>query len=279
MRGRLFAAARQACGAADKMKTIPLKMAATLLLSAAPAYAAKTSAGSGNWSDPASWSPSGAPLAIDSVTIRSGDTITLDITTAAASTTTVNGSLIFSLVSDSSLTLSGGNIVVDEGGSLLMGTSAQPMPAGILAHLVLASGTYAGQYGLIVNNGGNFIVRGSTKTPDSYATQGITTADTSLTVYGSTSTDGWQVGDVITIGPTSGNGTATTSSRTITSIAGGPSYTVNWSGGGFAAGAGLDRHKPDHRGQLDEKRRGPILRHHRHSGRGQQRVCSKVRFR
>lgn len=212
--------------------TATLLTMASLLLPAIPAYAGKTSAASGNWSNPAIWSPAGVPLAVDSVTIRSGDTITVDITTAAASTTTVLGNLIFSRVANSSLTLTGGDLNVDAGGWLDMGNEASPVPSGVNAHLVLSLGSAAGQYGLIVNPGGNFTVRGSTKTPYSYATQSITTSDTSLTVYGSTSTAGWQVGDVITIAPTLGNGPATTSSRTISSITPvGSLYTVAWSGG------------------------------------------------
>ena len=47
-----------------------------------------------------------------------------------------------------------------------MGTPVSPIPPAIAqSTLVLSSGTTAGQYGLIVQNGGNFLVYGAAKTP------------------------------------------------------------------------------------------------------------------
>ena len=57
-------------------------------------------------------------------------------------------------------------MTVEPGGHLDMGTEASPVPAGVNAHLVLALGQSAGQYGLIVEDGGDFTVRGATKAPD-----------------------------------------------------------------------------------------------------------------
>ncbi len=189
------------------------------------------SARSGAWSAPSTWSPMLTPAACNSVTIEPGHIVTVDIATAVAGSAAINGQLTFSRVNSSALTLSGGNLAVNPGGTLDLGNGGSPIPAAVGATLVLSSGTYAGQYALTVYNGGNFSVRGAAKTPYAYATQNITTSDTSLKVYGSTSTDGWQAGDTITIGPTSGSGLAATSRRVIASITGGPEYTVAWTGG------------------------------------------------
>jgi parallel beta-helix repeat protein len=99
-----------------------------------------------------------------------------------------------------------------------MGTSASPIPAGVRAHLILALGASAGQFGLIVNNGGNFTVRGATKMPVTTATASITPL--SGVVITVTDATGWGVGDVITIAPTQGNGIAATEQRFITAVAG-----------------------------------------------------------
>src|SRR5205823_9295603 len=63
--------------------------------------------------------------------------------------------------------------------------------------LILSSGTYACQYGLIVNNGGNFIVYGSAKTPSTTATATANSGATAITV--NTPITGWASGDLITI--------------------------------------------------------------------------------
>src|SRR5258708_4458277 len=175
------------------------------------AHAAKTSnVASGNWSAAGSWSPSGVPTSVDTVTIRATDVITVDTTTAIASTTTINGTLQFSTVANSSLTIVGGNVNVNSGGTLTLGTAATPIQPGTTAYLILSSGTYAAQYGLIVSTGGNFVVYGTTKTPSTTATATANSGDGSISV--NTPLTGWAVGDLITVD---------TEAVTITSIAGG----------------------------------------------------------
>src|SRR5205807_5060712 len=78
-------------------------------------------------------------------------------------------------------------------------------------------GASAGQYGLTINNGGNFIVYGSTRTPSTTATADAAAAATSISV--NTPITGWAYGDVITVD---------TEAVTITSIAG---NTVNFTPG------------------------------------------------
>ena len=164
--------------------------------------------------------------------IEAAHTVTLDTTAAVSSTATINGRLMAHRTANSSWTVVGGDVKVNPGGWLDYGADADYVFPAYIAHLVLASGTYAGQYGLIVNDGGDFTVRGAEKTPYAYATQDITAVQTELRVYGSTSVAGWASGDVITIGPTSGTGNVSLSSRTIDTILDdGAGYIVYWNGG------------------------------------------------
>src|SRR6476620_7852414 len=119
-----------------------------LFLFAAPsAYAANcTSAATGNWSAPATWATcgSGIPAAGDTVQIRSGHTVTVDISNAVAFTVQVGGitanpggTLVFN--SGSQLTVSGvvtlggagtttnGTITMTNGGKLI----AQSLALGV----------------------------------------------------------------------------------------------------------------------------------------------------
>src|SRR5258706_13047386 len=66
---------------------------------------AVTSNGTGNWSAAATWNPATVPTSTNTVTIRSGDTVTIDISTATASTTPVTGTLEFSTVANHSFTV------------------------------------------------------------------------------------------------------------------------------------------------------------------------------
>src|SRR6185295_12271410 len=113
----------------------------------------------GNWSDGTVWSLGAAPTACNTGTVVVGTTVTID-TDGIASTTTINGKLTFSRVVNSTLTLVGGNMTVAAGGTLDMGTSADPISVSS-ATLILASGTIGGQYNLTINNGGNFLVYGA----------------------------------------------------------------------------------------------------------------------
>jgi len=194
-----------------------------------------TSAGSGTWSDPATWSSATMPAGCNAVTIAAGHTVTVDITTATASTTTINGTLTFSRATSSKFTLTAGNITVQPGGTIDMGTEASPIPTAIQATLILAPGEILTPLGLIVNNGGNYTVRGATKTPYGIAGTDAFTGATSLSIPGP-GTIGWAVGDTITIGGTErlpldlGHANET-EERAITGISGSDPKTISWSGG------------------------------------------------
>jgi hypothetical protein len=189
-----------------------------------------TSAASGLWSNASTWSTGIVPESCTAVTIAAGHVVTLDAMTATSSNTVINGTLKASRTVSSSWTLVQGDLNVNAGGTLDYGNEADPIPTAVNAHLILAYGAVAGQYGLIVNNGGNFTVRGSTKTPYGYATASIAASGTSLTISASSATN-WAVGDTITIGPTSGQGSGTTEARAVTSITGADPLTISWAAG------------------------------------------------
>ena len=154
----------------------------------------RTSAGTGNWSSGSTWDVGVIPTQCSSVTIRPADVVTVD-TNAQASTTTINGTLSFSRVSNSTLTIAGGNVNVNPGGTLNMGTSGSPIPSSLISILILSSGATAGQYGLIVQNGGNFLVYGSTKMPWVQVTGTASGTNVPMNATGL----GWSVGDTVAV--------------------------------------------------------------------------------
>ncbi|MBI4057106.1 MAG: right-handed parallel beta-helix repeat-containing protein [Elusimicrobia bacterium] len=183
------------------------------------------SARSGNWSDPTTWDRGIVPTASLGVIIQSGHTVTLDIPQATASITTLNGTLRFSRSADSQLTLVAGDLSVNPSGVLDVGTETDPVPPNIHTSLVLAQGSFPGQYGLVVQNGGVFTVRGANKTSLTTATQDAAAGTNSITVRtpppaGSDPAmeASWSVGDKITISQTRPSYGVETERRTITSI-------------------------------------------------------------
>jgi parallel beta-helix repeat protein len=82
---------------------------------------------------------------------------------------------------------------VQPGGTLTIGTAANPIAAGTTAQLILAYGAF----GITLQNGANFIVYGSTRTPYTTASADVNAAATDVTVV--TPITGWSVGDLITI--------------------------------------------------------------------------------
>ncbi|TPW21454.1 MAG: hypothetical protein FD126_674, partial [Elusimicrobia bacterium] len=188
------------------------------------------SAGTGNWSLAATWSGGLVPTSCNRVTVASGHTVTVDVTTGAASATTLSGILKFRRTGHSKLVVTGGDVTVAPGGLLDLGTESSPIPVGSTATLTLASGTSAGLWGLIVQEGGVFTVRGATKTPFGYALATLSGGAVSLTISASSSTN-WSVGDTIVIGPTTGTGASTAEERVITALSGTDPKTVTWASG------------------------------------------------
>ena len=122
-----------------------------------------TSVANSSWSLPTTWNSGIVPTACNPVVIAAGTNVTLDISSATASTTTINGTLYFTRIANSSFTVVGGSVSVNAGGTLDMGSSGNPINAST-AVLVLAFGKSAGQYGLQINTGGSFLAWGNPKT-------------------------------------------------------------------------------------------------------------------
>src|ERR1019366_404278 len=75
-----------------------------------------------------------------------------------------------------------------------------PIPQGTTAYLILSSGTTAGQYGLIVNTGGNFLVYGAAKTPSTTVPGTVQLGPGGFPGnFNVIDATGWQLGDTITI--------------------------------------------------------------------------------
>src|SRR5207248_1841587 len=105
------------------------------------------------------WNLGAIPTNCNAVTVVGGNTVYVDTNAATASTTTVNGTLYFNRSGDNEFMLVQGSMTVSAGGTLDIGNSTSPIPSGTTAYLILAKGSSAGQYGLVISsNGGNFTV-------------------------------------------------------------------------------------------------------------------------
>jgi len=82
---------------------------------------------SGNWSNTTTWDQAVVPSTCNPVNIVANTTVTIDISTATASTTTVNGILQFSPTQSSTFTVVQGSVTVNAGGALTIGTAANPI--------------------------------------------------------------------------------------------------------------------------------------------------------
>src|ERR1039457_3747095 len=75
----------------------------------------RVSTGTGNWLTPATWSPSGAPIAGDNITILSGHTITMNGNAGACANLTINGTASWTAALT---TNASGNLIINNGGSI-----------------------------------------------------------------------------------------------------------------------------------------------------------------
>ena len=89
-----------------------------------------TSARSGAWSNPATWSGTRVPGSRDKVAIGAGHEITYDVASDARLTCVdIRGRLVFSTTSSTRMNV--GDMMVFEDGHLQIGSAGQPMPATI----------------------------------------------------------------------------------------------------------------------------------------------------
>ncbi|MBI4369930.1 MAG: right-handed parallel beta-helix repeat-containing protein [Elusimicrobia bacterium] len=183
-----------------------------------------SSSRSGTWSSTGLAPFSSLPDFDDDVVISTGHTVGItDSTRAKAKSISVQGTLRWNVTSGTAtLAVGGGSITVKAGGKLqIASTDGAPLTDSAVAQVILSSGSSAGIYGgIVIENGGMFIVNGSTKNPYALASADAAKNATSLTVN-SSSVTGWAVGDAITIGQTERASTSQTEKRTIASLSGG----------------------------------------------------------
>ncbi|MBI2385681.1 MAG: right-handed parallel beta-helix repeat-containing protein, partial [Elusimicrobia bacterium] len=186
------------------------------------------SAASGLWSQAATWGGT-APAECSDVTVSAGHSVTVDVTTAAARGVAVLGTLRASRTAASKLVVAAGDVRVAAGGTLDLGRDGDPIPAGVATELALAPAG-ADYFGLIVEKGADFTAHGSSKTPFALSSVDALAGATALSVYGSTSVAGWQVGDRLIVGKTEDVAIESSEVSTIAAISGGPAYAVTLEG-------------------------------------------------
>ncbi len=129
-----------------------------------------TSTRSGRWSDPATWSSGRLPGQGEPVVIARGHSVAYDVhSDVEVGRLRIQGSLVFAR--DRYTRLDVGNVIVDSGGYLEMGTTAAPIPATAVAELRFAispaaactggTGFVEQDTGLWVFNGGRWEVHGA----------------------------------------------------------------------------------------------------------------------
>jgi len=161
-----------------------------------------TSTGSGNWSSTSVWSAGRLPGAGDVVVINSGHNLTYDAnSTAAIKAICVDGTLSFR--TDVSTKLTVVTLRVRETGALEVGTTSQPVAAGVTAEIVIASapidtGFDPEQYGNGLVADGRVWMYGKLKSPTYVRlTNEISAGATSLPI--AASVVGWQQGDKLVL--------------------------------------------------------------------------------
>ncbi len=163
-----------------------------------------TSARSGLWSDPGTWSAGRVPVAGDIVSVTAWNDVTYDIvSTEAIKTVAVqaNGRLLFRTDVNTKLTVI--NLLIMEGGELRIGTAANPVAANVKAEVVFADVALdlvndPAQYGngLIVL--GKVTVHGAVK-GDSFVKLAAEALAGSTTLTLAAPVSGWRVGDRLTM--------------------------------------------------------------------------------
>jgi hypothetical protein len=147
----------------------------------------------------------------DDVIVAAGHTVTLNATHVwgndTATAITVNGTLAASRTVNSQLTCRG-DLYINTGGTLDLGTEASPIPAGVSHTMVLNNSAVMGQnkWGIRTEHTtgagfAGFRVWGAAKQPYSFLSAPVAAAATVVPVLDAT---GWAVGDLLGFQPPSG---------------------------------------------------------------------------
>ena len=160
---------------------------------------------SGNWSSPSTWQGGVVPTSNTVVRILQAHTVTITDQNAAAYTVSVDGKLAFAPTANTRLTVTNlqvmaGDMGMGTPGVLEVGTTANPIPAGMTAEIVVANNPLGGsvadpdQFGTGITVLGKVSMHGSVRTPTfvRLATE-PRAGQSTLTL--SAPAAGWQVGD------------------------------------------------------------------------------------
>jgi hypothetical protein len=157
------------------------------------------SVASGNWSNVNTWSLGRLPTAGDIVSISSGTTVTFDeASTPALNTVAIQGGGALDFNPNVNTDLQVGNLLVLLGGTLQVGTAANPIAANVMANIVIANQPIntsfdPEQFGTGVIVLGTVVMHGAAKTPYATLSQEAHAGDTVLRL--ATPVSGWMAGD------------------------------------------------------------------------------------
>ncbi len=161
---------------------------------------------SGNWSNPATWSLDRVPEAGDIVDINPGTTVTYDVNdssdSAPLNTVEVENGATLTFSTTTRTQLNVVNLVVLQGGTLDIGTQANPIPANLTATVMwvdqaINTSTDPEQYGNGLIALGTVNTYGAVKVPYVTLAQNANAGDTVL--YLASPATGWQVGDQVPV--------------------------------------------------------------------------------
>ena len=187
--------------------------------------------GGGIWSAVGTWAGGVVPAEGDYADVIAGDTVNIDDAApatiiigedhvAGAYAITVHGTLQYlSTAAVDHVFRCKGNLVINSGGSLNIGTVANPIPATrtFTIELNYSASLLAGKYGLRQEDNGIIIVQGAELTHwNTTLASGVSATDTDITT---TDITGWVIGDVITIASSTSTA-GETEERTISNIVG-----------------------------------------------------------
>lgn len=163
-----------------------------------------SSAASGAWSNPSTWSLGRLPVAGDVVSILGGNTVSYDLVSDAAIKTVViqsGGHLVFR--TDVNTRLVATNILVLEGGELQIGTEANPVNAAVKAEVIFANvpldlASDPSQYGNGLIGLGKVTMHGAYRS-SSFERLAVEPRAGDLTLTLANPVSGWRVGDRLSL--------------------------------------------------------------------------------
>lgn len=166
------------------------------------AGATVTSAASGAWSNPATWSTKSVPGAHDTVKIGTGHQVTYDVVSdATLECVELDGRLSFQ--TDANTRMKVGNLMVMDQGFLEVGAPARPVSPDVTAEIIIADRPIDGasdpdQIGTGIEALGKITMQGAVRAPTFVRlSREALRGETGLTIEGLAS--GWKAGDRIVI--------------------------------------------------------------------------------